>query len=75
VRVTLTAAPDAVTLVVEDDGRGFDPAQAPAHRYGLRGMNERANLLGGVLTVESAANAGARITVRAPLPAAQAGRP
>lgn len=37
---------------IEDDGPGFDPARAP-DGLGLRGMHERAALLGGQLTVHS----------------------
>jgi len=45
-------------LVVEDDGRGFDVERvrrsgAPAQKLGLLGMEERAALIGGVLTIES----------------------
>jgi signal transduction histidine kinase len=67
-RATLTLAHegDEVTLTVADDGRGFDPAAArgQAGRWGLLGMAERAQALGGRLTVESAPGAGTRVTVR-----------
>jgi len=55
-----------VTLTVADDGRGFDPAivRGQAGRWGLLSMAERAEALGGRLTVESAPGAGTRVTVR-----------
>ncbi|GAB3674550.1 GAF domain-containing sensor histidine kinase [Actinocorallia lasiicapitis] len=54
-----------VTLAIEDDGRGFRPHQPRPESYGLRGMNERAELLGGRLTVHSTPGDGT--TVRATL--------
>jgi two-component system nitrate/nitrite sensor histidine kinase NarX len=52
---------------VRDDGRGFDPgAQADGH-VGLAIMRERANRIGGQITVESRPGAGACITLRLPI--------
>jgi len=65
--VHLTRHDDGLHLRVEDDGTGFDPGQVPADRFGLVGMRERAHLLGGTLTVESAPDAGAAIDVRVPV--------
>jgi PAS domain S-box-containing protein len=43
-----------VSLIVEDDGRGFDVDEALNRgRLGLLGMRERAEMLGGTLTIES----------------------
>ena len=55
----------AIEVTVVDDGCGFDPAAATAG-FGLRGMRERAQLAGGTLTIESAADGS---TVRARVPA------
>ena len=61
-----------IVLIVEDDGRGFDPSTAESgarHKpLGLAGMRERASLLGGELEVETAAGRGTTIFVRVPLP-------
>jgi signal transduction histidine kinase len=54
---------DAVTLTIFDDGRGFD-AGNPQSGLGLRSMGERAEALGGTLTIESALGQGTRISVR-----------
>jgi two-component system, NarL family, sensor histidine kinase DevS len=59
-----------IAIEVEDDGRGFDPAQ-PASGYGLVGMRERATMAGGTLRV--AAQPGAGTTVRATVPTYSAG--
>ncbi len=67
VDVRLVTTPDQVQLTIEDDGRGFDTAGVPEDRYGLVGLNERAKLLGGRLTLESAPGAGTRVEVIVPL--------
>ena len=63
VTVQYSATPTAITLVIEDDGLGFDPTQPRPNHFGLIGINERARLLGGTMSVQSAAGTGTRITV------------
>jgi len=60
----------AVRAIVEDDGRGFDPGTAGTaeQRLGLYGIRERAELLGGKLTIESEPGRGASLFVEIPLP-------
>ena len=48
---------------VTDNGRGFDPSAVPDGRYGLRGMRERAELVGATLDIRSRDRDGTRITV------------
>lgn len=65
-------APQHLTLVVRDDGRGFTPPEQPADlaragHFGLMGMRERALLYGGQLTIVSSPGQGATITARLPL--------
>lgn len=67
VTVSLTGTRGRVQLRVEDDGAGFDPAAVPPGRFGLLGMSERARLLGGALTIESAPGAGTVLEVSVPL--------
>ncbi|HYF66096.1 MAG TPA: ATP-binding protein, partial [Herpetosiphonaceae bacterium] len=63
----LAFEPDQITLLVEDDGHGFDIRQAPpAGHYGIAGMRERAALLGGQFELDSAPGSGTRIVVRVP---------
>jgi len=59
---------NALDVVIADDGQGFDPstAVAPASGWGLLGMRERAALVGGSVTVDSAAGRGTRVTIRIP---------
>ncbi|NUR90746.1 MAG: sensor histidine kinase, partial [Nonomuraea sp.] len=64
--VTLTYLDDVVMLDVYDDGRGFDSDKATG--FGLRAMRERANAVGGSLTVESAPGEGTAVVATLPLP-------
>jgi signal transduction histidine kinase len=68
VRVSLTACGDRLSIVIQDDGRGFAPERLGARgtRLGLVGMEERAQLLGGSLQIHSIPGEG--VTVRADIP-------
>ena len=55
-----------VDLSVRDDGAGFDPAMRTAG-FGLLGMRERAELLGGTLTVDSVPGQGTTVRARIPV--------
>jgi len=57
-----------VIAVVEDDGAGFEAAEVENERHlGMLGMRERAELLGGRLTIESTPGSGASVFVEIPL--------
>lgn len=58
----------SVQLSVRDDGRGFDPGQQIADgHFGLIGMRERAEQIGGTMSVHSAIDGGTQIAVDVPL--------
>jgi len=65
--IHLICTPAAIQLIVQDNGRGFEPNQVTHDRYGLIGINERVRLLGGQLAIESAAGAGTKVAVTVPL--------
>ncbi len=66
--VLLARRDGRLIVLVEDDGAGFDPgAAAEGGHLGLLGMRERAEMLGGSLSVESAPGAGATVVVEVPL--------
>lgn len=72
VSVLLERRPDHVSLIVEDDGQGFDEAAtskptATQGRLGLLGMQERATLARGSLVIESNPGAGTTVFARLPL--------
>jgi two-component system sensor histidine kinase UhpB len=67
-RARVTLGPDGdgrVSLTVHDDGRGFDLGRQ-ADGSGLRGMRERAVLIGGSLEVESRPGRGTTVRLRLP---------
>jgi GAF domain-containing protein len=71
-RVWLELSPcdDHLCLSVVDDGHGFDPAAVRSRAdggFGLRGMSERAALLGGELIVDSQPGHGTRVQVSVPM--------
>ncbi|MBF9223552.1 tetratricopeptide repeat-containing sensor histidine kinase [Hymenobacter ruricola] len=58
-----------LTLLVEDDGAGFDPAAlGEGAGLGLRNMASRVAYLGGVLDVDSRPGRGTTVTATVPLP-------
>ena len=67
--VTITGEVVEGALVVEvaDDGAGFTP-QAPAVGRGLENVHERAGVLGGTITIDSAPGEGTTVTLTVPLP-------
>lgn len=74
VSVVLERLDGRVTLVIEDDGVGFDPeaaiteATAGEERgLGLVGMRERAELVGGTCEIESTPGGGTSVFVRVPI--------
>jgi signal transduction histidine kinase len=70
--VTLQVEDGALVLAVRDDGRGFDPAAAArraarGESAGLSGMEERAQLAGGRLELNTAPGRGTEVRVVFPL--------
>ncbi len=71
-RVAVEVNSREVTVTVEDNGKGFNPATVPVSRsgrgLGLMGMRERAELLGGLLEIDSVLGRGTRVHGVLPLP-------
>ena len=66
VRVAITEDDSRVTLIVEDDGKGMGEREGDRQGFGLIGMRERAEQLGGELTVAPAKDGGTRVTAVLP---------
>jgi len=66
--VRVTSDGDGLCLSVDDDGRGFDPADQARREdgFGLHAMRERMSLVGGTLMVYSAPGDGTRVVARLP---------
>ena len=67
VSILLVRRGGAATVVIEDDGQGFDPADLRDGGLGIIGMRERVELHEGRLTVESTRGAGATLVAEVPL--------
>jgi len=74
VALTLSYMGETVALDVRDDGEGFDPAREAGRvrdresgGFGLKGMRERVEGVGGLLSVESAPGEGSTLTVELPV--------
>jgi len=70
--ITLSRTEKTVTAVVRDNGRGFNLEETTRYAdgsggLGLLGMQERAELVGGTLTIQSAQGAGTEIRLEIPL--------
>lgn len=59
--LSLRAEAGQIILRVSDDGAGFDASASPNGHYGLIGMRERAALVNGTLTIDSAADKGTQV--------------
>lgn len=65
-RIRLAVARGLVTLVVDDDGWGFEPERA-YEGNGLRNMSRRAAAVGGTLDISSTPGRGTRVVFSAPV--------
>jgi signal transduction histidine kinase len=70
--ISLEFRDNSVAVQVEDDGIGFEPSQVVVSEgtsggLGLLGMKERAELLGGTLTIDTKPGSGTKIVVEIPV--------
>jgi two-component system CheB/CheR fusion protein len=72
VSVVIQRRQEMLFLIIEDDGKGFEgniEGMPAAKKLGLKGMQERAELIGGTIEIESPPGKGTTIILRLPLPA------
>ncbi len=74
VTILITHTEQELTLIVRDDGRGFDANALPRDAagpltFGLLGMQERVQLAGGRLAIRSTSSEGTEVRATLPLPA------
>ncbi|WP_409290533.1 sensor histidine kinase [Peribacillus sp. SCS-37] len=74
VQIKMECLKDRVTVVIKDDGIGFDSSAKKEGSFGLIGMGERVDLLEGSLSIDSNIGAGTVIIIQVPLKAASAMR-
>ena len=67
IEIVLAFRPDGVTLVINDDGCGFDPGSAATNgHFGLRGLHERARALDAEFSLDSSPGQGTRLRLAVP---------
>ncbi len=70
VEVTIAFSAEAVSLIIADDGQGFDRDAVQKNHVGhlgLMGMQERAESLGGQLIIQSSPGLGTQVTLFVPM--------
>jgi signal transduction histidine kinase len=63
--ISIQELADAVTVEITDNGRGFHPEEA-GNGFGLSGMKERAEFIGGSIGIQSSPGVGTKIVVSVP---------
>lgn len=71
VSIVVTRMPEKLTVIIEDDGSGFDPSAGPGEGLGLLGMRERVQLLDGSLAIDAHHGSGTTLAVELPLPSGE----
>ncbi|MDF2592889.1 MAG: histidine kinase, partial [Clostridia bacterium] len=74
VNISLRISEDALKLVIEDNGKGFDTANIQqaqqvgiSRGFGIEGMKERVELINGMIDIHSTLLKGTVIQVQVPL--------
>lgn len=71
IRVEIEFAPRELAIAIVDDGQGFTPTASPSEdHFGIHGMQERIDELGGKLAIESLPGKGTRVRILLPQPRA-----
>ncbi|ALC88779.1 histidine kinase [Bacillus sp. FJAT-18017] len=68
IQVKLEMRETAITIVIQDNGKGFDPKKRKYGSFGIIGMKERVDLLGGQFAISSKPGQGAAVIIQVPIP-------
>ncbi|AXI10027.1 histidine kinase [Oceanobacillus zhaokaii] len=66
IQVKFEIRKNSLTMVIKDNGKGFDPKVKNEKSFGLIGMKERVEMLDGSLTIDSIIGRGTTIIIRVP---------
>ncbi|WP_421381496.1 sensor histidine kinase [Bacillus salacetis] len=69
IQVKLEINKDKVTVIIKDNGKGFDTKQKKSGSFGIMGMKERVEILDGEMSIDSKVGSGTLILVQVPLSA------
>ncbi|WP_164668074.1 sensor histidine kinase [Virgibacillus doumboii] len=66
IKVKLEIKKNSISMVIRDNGKGFDPALKRDKSFGLIGMRERVEMLEGTLSIDSTIGMGTTIRINVP---------
>ncbi len=68
-KITIENNKETAVITIEDDGKGFAEIKTsqPSLHFGLQTMKDRAESVGGALSVHSSQGRGTRVTIQLPL--------
>lgn len=66
IKVKMEMDTEYLTVSVKDNGKGFDAANKKDNSFGLVGMRERVEMIGGTIKINSATDSGAIILIHIP---------
>lgn len=67
IEVRVDIKKDQITVVVKDDGKGFDLNEVKYQSFGILGMKERVDLLDGDISIDSKVGVGTTVLIFIPL--------
>jgi two-component system, NarL family, sensor histidine kinase DegS len=67
IQVKVEVKKDKITVVIKDNGKGFDKELQKTGSFGIMGMKERVDLLEGDITIDSKIGAGTVVLIQVPL--------
>jgi two-component system sensor histidine kinase DegS len=68
IKVKLEMAQEQITVLVKDNGQGFNIDERKDESFGIIGMRERVELLGGKISINSKIGKGTTVLIKVPLP-------
>jgi two-component system, NarL family, sensor histidine kinase DegS len=66
IKVKLEIRNESISVVIRDDGKGFDTSQKKPESFGMIGMRERVELLEGQISFDSKINNGTIVLIQVP---------
>lgn len=66
IKVKIEIRKDLVTLLIIDDGEGFEPNNTTYNNFGIKGMKERVEMLKGKLEIDTDLGKGTRVRIKVP---------
>lgn len=66
IKVKLEVRRDRITLIIEDNGKGFDPKAVTYQNFGIKGMKERVEMVNGEMNILTKIGVGTKVLIVVP---------